>query len=101
VELGLASTNAVETRGLPYDPASRRLFGVPVVTTNAQAAGVGHTHATGAVALDTDQRGVEVQWSENATADSFGKNLVFACCESRYATSVFSPLGVVSLELAP
>ena len=54
---------------------------------------------TGAVALDTDTRGVDVQWSENATADSFGKNLVFARCESRYATSVFSPLGVVSLNL--
>ena len=43
-----------------------------------------------AVALDTDNRGVDVQWSENATSDSFGKNLVFARCESRYATSVFS-----------
>jgi AMP-binding enzyme len=49
--------------------------------------------------LDTDTRGVDVQWSENATADSFGKSLVFARCESRYATSVFSPLGVVSLDL--
>jgi hypothetical protein len=46
--------------GLPYDPASRRLFGVPVVTTNAQASsGVGHVLATGAVALDTDTRGVD------------------------------------------
>ena len=36
---------------------------------------------------------------KNATADSFGKNLVFARCESRYATSVFSQLGVVSLDL--
>jgi hypothetical protein len=62
-------------------------------TTNAQTAGVGHVVATGAVALDTDTRGVDVQWSENATADSFGKNLVFAWCESRYATSVYSPLG--------
>jgi hypothetical protein len=35
------------------------VFGVPVVTTNAQAAGVGHLLATGAVALDTDTRGVE------------------------------------------
>jgi len=41
----------------------------------------------------------DVQWIENATADSFGKNLVFARCESRYATSVFSPLGVVTLDL--
>jgi hypothetical protein len=61
--------------------------------------GVGHVLASGAVALDTDTCGVDVQWSENATADSFGKNLVFAWCESRYATSVFSPLGVVSLDL--
>ena len=62
-------------------------------------AGVRHIFATGAVALDTDTRGVDIQWSENATADSFSKNLVFARCETRYATSVFSPLGVVSLDL--
>ena len=37
--------------------------------------------------------------SENATADSFDKNLVFARCESHYATSVFSLLSVVSLDL--
>ena len=96
-----AAQTAIEHQGLPYDPATRRLFGVPVTTSNAQAAGVGHVLATGAVALDTDNRGVDVQWSENATADSFGKNLVFSRCESRYATSVFSPLGVVSLDLTP
>jgi hypothetical protein len=101
VELGLSTTNSIEHMGLPYDPASRRLFGVPVVVSNAQAAGVGHVLATGAVALDTDTRDVAVQWSENVTADSFGKNLVFAGCESPYATSVFSPLGVVSLDLTP
>jgi HK97 family phage major capsid protein len=99
VELGLSSVAAIEHLSLPYDPATRRLFGVPVTTSNAQAAGVGHVIASGAVALDTDTRGVDVQWSENATADSFGKNLVFARCESRYNTSVFSPLGVVTLDL--
>ena len=61
-----------------------------MTTSNAQAAGVGHVLASGAVAVDTDTGGVDVQWSENAAADSFGKNLVFARCESRYATSVFS-----------
>ncbi len=99
VELALSSQAAIEHLSLPYDPATRRLLGVPVTTSNAQAAGVGHVLASGAVALDTDTRGVDVQWSENATADSFGKNLVFARCESRYATSVFSPLGVVTLDL--
>jgi hypothetical protein len=101
VELALSSTNSIEHQGLPYDPATRRLFGVPVTTSNAQAAGVGHVLASGAVALDTDNRGVDVQWSENATADSFGKNQVVSRCESRYNTSVFSPLGVVSLDLTP
>jgi hypothetical protein len=67
----------VEHLSLPYEPATRRLFGVPVVTTNAATAGAGHTIATDAVALDTDTRGVDVQWSQNATADSFGKNLIF------------------------
>ncbi len=38
VELALSSTNAVEHLSLPYDPASRRLFGVPVVATVSQAA---------------------------------------------------------------
>ena len=98
---GAGLQQAVEHLSLPYDPATRRLFGVPVTTSNAQTAGVGHVLATDAVALDTDTRGVDVQYSENATADSFGKNLVFARCESRYATSVFSPLGVVSLDLTP
>lgn len=97
--LALTSVSAVEHLSLPYDPATRRLFGVPVTTTNAQVAGVGHVLATDAIALDTDTRGVVVQWSENATADSFGKNLVFARCESRYATSIYSPLGVVTLDL--
>ena len=99
VELALSAQNAIEHLGLPYNPANRQLYGVPVVTANAQAAGVGHVFATDSVALDTGTRGVDVQYSENATADSFGKNLVFDRCERRYVTSVFSPLGVVSLDL--
>lgn len=99
IEIALSSTNAVEHLSLPYEPASRRLFGVPVVTTNAAAARVGHVLADGAAAIHTDQRGVDVSFSENATADSFGKNLIFARCEGRFATSVFSPLGVVTLDL--
>ena len=37
VELALSSTNAVEHQSLPYDPASRRLFGVPIVATVSAA----------------------------------------------------------------
>jgi hypothetical protein len=50
------SQTAIEHLSLPYDPATRRLFGVPVTTSNAQAAGVGHVLASGAVALGTDTR---------------------------------------------
>src|SRR4029079_14400740 len=47
VERALSSTNAVEHLSLPYDPATRRLFGVPVTTSNAQAARLAHVIATG------------------------------------------------------
>ena len=39
VELALSSTNAIEHMSLPYDPASRRLFGVPIVSTVARPRG--------------------------------------------------------------
>ena len=72
---------------------------MPVVATVSQAAGVAHAVATDAVAVDTDTAGVQVQWSENATADSFAKNQIIARCEGRFATSVYSPLGVVVADL--
>jgi hypothetical protein len=99
VELALASTNAVEHMSLPYDPASRRLFGAPVVTTVSAAAGTGHVLAQGAVAVDTDSQGIGVQWSESSNADDFSKNLIRARCEGRFATSIYSPLGVVIADL--
>ena len=99
VKLALSSTNAVEHLSLPYDPASRRLFGVPIVATVSQAAGVGHVLARDAVVVDTDSLGVGVQWSETSNTDDFAKNLIRARCEGRFGTSVLSPLGVVSCDL--
>ena len=84
---------------MPYDPASRRLFGVPIVATVSEAAGVGHVLATDAVVVDTDSQGVGGQWWENSNADDFSKNLIRARCEGRFGTSVLSPLGVVSWDL--
>jgi len=99
VELALSSTNAVEHLSLPYDPASRRLFGVPIVATVSEAVGVGHVLATDAVVLDTDTIGVGVQWSETSNTDDFAKNLIRARCEGRFGPSVLSPLGVVTCDL--
>ena len=99
VELALSSTNAVEHLSLPYHPASRRLFGVPIVATVSEAAGVGHVSARDAVVVDTDSLGVGVQWSETSNDTDFAKNLIRARCEGRFGTSVLSPLGVVSCDL--
>ncbi|MBX8689176.1 phage major capsid protein [Mycobacterium sp. 20091114027_K0903767] len=99
IELAMSTTNAVEHMGLPYDPASRRLYGVPIATTVAQAAGVGHVLARDAVRLDVDTQGVQLTWSETSNADDFAKNLTRARLEGRYGTSVFAPLGVVVADL--
>ncbi len=68
VELALWSTNAVEHMALPYDAASRRLFGVPIVVSNAQAAGVAHALASDAVNLDSDTQGISIARSETSNA---------------------------------
>ena len=56
------------------DPATRRLFGVPIVATVSQAAGVGHLLARNAAVVDTDTIGVGVQSSETSSTDDFSKN---------------------------
>ena len=98
---GTVVHKAIEHLSLPYDPASRRLFGVPIVATVSQAAGVGHVLARDAVVVDTDTIGVGVQWSETSSADDFSKNLIRALCEGRFGTSILNPLGVVSCDLTP
>lgn len=100
IELALSTSNAVEHIGLPYDPAQRRLYGVPIATTTAQAAGVGHVLAHGAVAVDHDTQGVQLTWSETSNADDWSKNLTRARLEGRWGTSVYAPGGVVKAALS-
>ncbi len=101
IELALSSVNAVEHMSLPFDAAARRLWGTPLVVTNAVTAGTGFSIASGAVGLNVDAQGVQVDFSETSNADDWSKNLLRARCEGRWATSVFAPLGVVSLDLTP
>jgi hypothetical protein len=98
VELALSSTAAIEHLSLPFDPATRRLFGCPVAVTVSATAGVGHVVAQGAVVVDTDSTGISVQWSENV-GDSFKFNEVICRVEGRFGTSVLAPLGVVAADL--
>jgi HK97 family phage major capsid protein len=100
IELLLSTTNAVEHLSLPYNPAQRRLYGVPIATTISQTAGVGHVLAKNAVAVDTDHLGVQLTWSEMSNADDFSRNLNRARLEGRYGTSVYLPGGVVKATLA-
>ena len=72
---------------------------MPIVATNAATEGVAHTLAQGAAGIDTDSRGVSVDWSETSNSDDWSKNLIRARCEGRFATSVFKPLGVVQSNL--
>ena len=99
IELALSSVTAIEHLSLPFDAATRRLFGTPIVTTVSEAAGTAHVIGVGTVVVDTDTRGISVDWSENSTADSFAKNMIVARCEGRFGTSVLSPLGIVIADL--
>jgi len=73
---------------------------VPIATTVSATAGTGHVLAADAVVLDTDELGVQVQWSETSNDTDWSQNLIRARCEGRYGTSVLSPLGVVVATLA-
>lgn len=100
IELALASTTAVEHNGLPYDAATRRLWGTPIVVANVQAQNTAHVLSAGAAAVDTDTAGVIIQWSETSNATDFQENKVRARCEGRYGTSVYQPMGIVKADLA-
>ena len=101
VELARTSSNAVEHLSLPYYPASRRLFGVPVVSTVSRPPAWDTCWRPMRWWSTPTPRGVGVQWSETSNTDDFAKNLIRARCEGRFGTSVLSPLGVVSCDLTP
>jgi HK97 family phage major capsid protein len=100
IELALSTVNAVEHLSLPYNPATRRLYGVPIATTISQTAGVGHVLANNAVMVDVDHLGVQLTWSETSNATDFSQNLSRARLEGRWGTSVYLPGGVVKAALA-
>ena len=82
----------MEHLSLPDDPASRRLFGVPIVATVSEAAGVGHVLATDAVVVDTEAR----VWGAvvgDVQHRRLREDLIRARCEGRFGTSLSSPLG--------
>ena len=104
IELALASATAVEHLNLPYDSATKRLFGTPIVTpivtTVSATPGVGVVLAQDAVVLDLDSYGLQVMWSETAGPETFSRNEIVCRCEMRANSSQLSPLGIVVADLA-
>ena len=78
------------------------LFGVPVVATisagRRRGPRAGHPERWRSTPTPS---GCGVQWAETSNSRRLRKNLIRARCERRYATSVYSPLGVVSADLTP
>ena len=54
-------------------PASRRLWGVPIVVSVSEAPGVAHVLGRDSVVVDVDNHGVGVQWSETSNSDDWSK----------------------------
>jgi HK97 family phage major capsid protein len=101
VELLLTSTTAVERQGIPFDAALRRLFGLVVATSVGQTPGTAHViGGPDVVVLDTDTAGVQVQWSENAGAETFARNNAVLRVEGRYHATVQAPAGVVLADVS-
>lgn len=84
-------------QNLPVEPAARRLWGVPVVTSTQQQADVGFLLADGAVELVSDGQVKTV--TTNAVSDDFTKNQLRMRTESRFEVAVTAPAGVVRLAL--
>jgi capsid protein len=94
---------------LPVDRAARRLWGVPVVVSNAVPAGTGYcVDFAGSTELHL-REDVRIDWSEAtydpnlfATDDGgtlFQANLLQFRCEMRAGFAVTRPAGVVELDL--
>lgn len=83
----------------PVDAAKRTLWGVPVVVSTALPEDTALVLDTGSVALDTDARGLAVEWSAGV-GDDFSRNAMRCRVEGRFGVSVFQPSGVVKVDLS-
>lgn len=82
----------------PVDRAARRLWGLPVATSNVMPEGTAVMKSAGSVALMLNERGSELKFG--VVGDSFAKNEVIARVETRANLSVFQPAGVTKINLA-
>lgn len=84
--------------GPPIDPVARRLWGIPVLVSNAVTAGVGVlADFAGSTRLWIREE-ARIDWSENVASD-YISNLLRFRCEMRAGFGLLRPLGCVSIDL--
>jgi HK97 family phage major capsid protein len=84
--------------GGPVDTASQKLWGVPVVVSQALPIGTALAFDREALHGDVDTMGVDVRWSQDYGTD-FQLNQLRARCEGRFNISVTQPQGIVLADL--
>ncbi|PFW99797.1 hypothetical protein CJ469_05069 [Nocardia farcinica] len=99
LELARTDTAGQLELGGPVDRAARKLWGVPVAVALGLPAKTGLLLDLSAVALSTDEAGIETKWSENVS-DDFSKNQIRARVEGRFELDVFQPLGIAKITTA-
>lgn len=83
--------------GAAVDAAQRRVWGVPVVTSETMPAGTAVGFASDAVAITTDSIGIQLR--AGAVGDDFRRNRVRIRAEGRFGLDVYRPAGVVVAHL--
>lgn len=84
--------------GPPIDPVARRLWGIPVLVSNAVTAGVGVVGDFKGSSRLWVREEARIDWSENVD-DDFAHNLVRFRCEGRFGFGLLRPTGFVSIDL--
>ena len=98
LELLLVASGGIDVRGLPLDPVSRRLFGVPMAIETGLPAKTAIVLGKDSVSLDTDGE-VSSTWSD-AVADDFQTNSLRLRTEVRVNVAVQRPGAIVKVGTA-
>ncbi|WP_077041228.1 phage major capsid protein [Rhodococcus sp. MTM3W5.2] len=99
LELQRNASGAFDLTAGPVESAERRLWGTPVVVSNALPPKSALLLDTAQVTVDTDGFGVQTKWSE-ATGEDFMKNQTRVRVEGQYGVSLFHPQSAVKIATA-
>ncbi|MFM1724039.1 phage major capsid protein [Rhodococcus sp. PAM 2766] len=98
LELTRNTSGQLDLGHAAVDRAARRLWGTPIVVSNAVPANSALLLDTAHTLVDTDGH-VDVKWSE-AVGDDFARNQVRVRVEGRFNASIHHPLSIVKVATA-